>query len=58
MRTKYLTAIAIAVLAACTGLAMNSLGPLPLEKQSTLAPTQVTDRLAVSVDAFLMRSSG
>lgn len=56
MRTKYLAAIAIAVLAACTGLAMKSLGSLPLEKQSTPTVTQVADRLAVSVDPFLMRS--
>ena len=48
MRTEYLAAIAMAVLAA--GLAINS--------QSTPAATQVADRLAVSVDQFLMQSSG
>jgi hypothetical protein len=59
MRTEYLAAIAIVVvLAAGTGLAVNSVGSLPLEKQSTPAATQVADRLAVSVDPFLVRSSG
>jgi hypothetical protein len=50
MRTAYLAAIAIAVLAA--GLAVNS---LPLQKHSTPATTQVADRLALSVEPFLMR---
>jgi hypothetical protein len=58
MRTEYLAAIAIAVLAACTGLAVNSLGSLPREKQSTPAATLVADRLAESVDPFLIRSGG
>jgi hypothetical protein len=58
MRTEYLAAIAIAVLAACTGLAVNSLGSLPPEKQSTPDATQVADRLAESVDTFLLRSGG
>ncbi len=52
MRTKYLAAIAIAVLAACTGLAVISLGSLPLEKQSTPTATQMADRLAQSLDPF------
>ncbi len=56
MRTEYLAAIAIAVLAACTGL--TTLGSLPPGKQSTPAVTQVADRLALSVDPFLMRSGG
>ena len=56
MRTEYLAAIAIAVFVACAGLAVSSLGLLPSEKQSTPAATQVADRLAVSVDPFLMRS--
>jgi len=56
MRTQYLTAVAIAVLAACTGLAVNSLGSRPPEKHSTAAAMQVADRLAVSVDS--MRSGG
>jgi hypothetical protein len=50
MRTEYLAAITIAVLATCTGLAMNSLGSLTLEKQSMPAASQIADRLAVSVD--------
>jgi hypothetical protein len=58
MRTEYLATIAIAVLAACTALAVNSLGSLPPEKQSTPAATQVADRLAASVDPFLMRTGG
>jgi hypothetical protein len=58
MRTDYLATIAIVVLAACTGLAVNSFGSLPPEKQSTPAATQVANRLAVSVDPFLMRSGG
>jgi hypothetical protein len=58
MRTKYLAAIAIAVLAACTGLAVISLGSLPPEKQSTPTATQMADRLAQSLDRLLMRSSG
>jgi hypothetical protein len=56
MRTEYLAAIAIAVLAACTGLAVDSLGLFPSEKQSTPAATQVAERLALSVDPFLTRS--
>ena len=50
MRTEYLAAIAIVVLAASAALAMNS--------QSTPVATQVADRLAVSADPFLVRSSG
>jgi|GEM_PF-7095478 len=46
MRIEYLSAIVIAVLAAGTGLAVNSLGSLPTE-QSTPAATQVADRLAL-----------
>jgi hypothetical protein len=53
MRTEYLAAVAIAVLIACTGLAANSLGSLPTEKQSMPVATQVADRLALSVDPFL-----
>ena len=57
MRTEHLAATAIVVvLAAGTGLAVNSVGSLPPESQSTPAATQVADRLAVSVDPFLMRS--
>ena len=58
MRTEYLAAVAIAALVACTGLAASSLRSLPTEKQSMPAATQIADRLAVSVDPFLMRSSG
>jgi len=57
MRIKYLSAIVIAVLAAGTGLAVNSLGSLPTEKPST-PHMQVADRLAASVDPFLLRSGG
>ncbi|WP_164937397.1 hypothetical protein [Bradyrhizobium nanningense] len=57
MRIEYLSAIVIAVLAAGTGLAVNSIGSLPSDMQST--PTmQVADRLAASVDPFLHRSGG
>ena len=58
MRTKYLAAIAIAVLAAGTGLAVNPVGSLPSEKQSMMGAVQVGDRLAASVDTFLLRSGG
>ncbi len=57
MRIEYLSAIMIAVLAAGTWLAVNSIGSLPSEKQST-PNTQVADRLAASVDPFLLRSGG
>jgi hypothetical protein len=56
MRTEYLAAIVIAVLAA--GLAVNSVGSLPSKKQSTQAAVQAADRLAESVDPFLLRSGG
>ena len=58
MRTKYLAAIAIAVLAACSGLIVNSVGSLHPEKQSTLSARQVADRLAGSLDPYLTRSGG
>lgn len=58
MRTEYLAAIAIAALAACTGLAVNSLGSLSPEKHSTPAAAQLATRLAESVDPFLIRSGG
>ena len=54
MRTEYLAAIVIAVLAAGTGLAVNSVRSLPSEKQSTPAAAQLA--LAESVDPFLLRS--
>jgi len=57
MRTKYLAAIAIAV-PACSGLVVNSVGSLHREKQSTRAAIQVADRLAGSLDPYLMRSGG
>ena len=56
MRTKYLAAIVIAVLAAGTGLTVNSVGSLPLEKQSTPAAAQLA--LAGAVDPFLHDSGG
>ena len=58
MRIKYLAAIAIAVLVAGAGLAVHSVGSLPLEKQSTPTATQLAARLAQSVDPFLLRSGG
>jgi hypothetical protein len=58
MRTKYLAAIAIAVLAACSGLVVNSVGSLHRENQSTPAAIQVADRLAGSLDPYLIRSGG
>jgi hypothetical protein len=56
MRTEYLAAIVIAVLAAGTGLTVTSLGSLPSEKQSTPAAAQLA--LAQSVDPFFLRSGG
>ena len=57
MRIKYLAAIAIAALVG-VGLAVHSVGPLPPEKQSTPAATQLATLLAESVDPFLHRSGG
>jgi hypothetical protein len=57
MRTEYLAAIVTAFLAVGAGLAVNSVGSLPSEKQSTPAAVQLADRLAGSVDPFL-RSGG
>jgi len=56
MRTEYLAAIVIAVLAAGTGLAVTSVGSLPSEKQSSPAAAQLA--LAQSVDPFFLRSGG
>jgi hypothetical protein len=58
MRIEYLAAIAIAAVAAGTGLAVHSVGSLPPEKQSTPAVTQLATLLAESVDPFLPRSGG
>lgn len=58
MRTEYLAVIAIVVLAAGTGLAVNSVGSLSPERQSAPAAMQVADRLAASVEPFLLQSSG
>ncbi|WJR79261.1 hypothetical protein [Bradyrhizobium sp. NP1] len=58
MRIEYLAAIAIAALAAGTGLAIHSAGSLPPEKQSTPAAAQLATLLAESVDPFLRRSDG
>ena len=54
MRTEYLAAIVMAVLAAVTGLAVNPVGSLPSQEQSTPAAAQLA--LAGSVDPFLLRS--
>lgn len=56
MRIEYLAAIAIAALAAGTGLAIHSAGSP--EKQSTPAAAQLATLLAESVDPFLRRSDG
>jgi hypothetical protein len=56
MRTEYLAAIVIAVLAAGTGLAVNSAGSLSSQQQSTPAAAQLA--LAASVDPFVLRSGG
>jgi hypothetical protein len=60
MRIEYLAAIAIAAVAvaAGTGLAVHSVGPLPPEKQFTPAAAQLATLLAESVDPFLLRSGG
>lgn len=58
MSTKYIAAIAIVVLAACSGLVVNSVGSLHPEEQSTLSARQVADRLAGSLDPYLTRSGG
>ena len=56
MRTEYLAAIVIAVLASSTALAVNPVGSRPSEKQFMPGAVQVAERLAASVDAFLLRS--
>lgn len=56
MRIEYVAAIAIAALAAGTGLTVRSVGSLPPEKQSTPAVAQLATLLAESVDPFLHRS--
>jgi hypothetical protein len=56
MRIEYLAAIAI--VAAGAGLAVHSVGSLPLEKQSTLAVAQLATVLAESVDPFVHRPGG
>ena len=58
MRIEYLAAIAIAAVAAGTGLAVHSVGSLPPGKQSTPAAAQLATLLAESVDPFLPRSGG
>lgn len=63
MRTEYLTAIVIAVLAsstalAATALAVNSVGSRSSEKQFMPGAVQVAERLAASVEPFLLQSGG
>lgn len=58
MRIKYLAALVIATLSAGIGLAVNPFGSLPSKDQSARATIQVADRLAESVDPFLLRSGG
>jgi hypothetical protein len=55
---RYLATIATAVVVAGAGLALYSVGSLPPEKQSTPTATQLTTRLAQSVDPFLLQSGG
>jgi hypothetical protein len=55
---RYPAAIAIAAFVAGAGLAVHSVGSLPLEKQSTPTTTQLAARLAQSVDPFLLQSGG
>ena len=56
MRIEFLAAIAIAAVAAGTGLAVHSGGSLSPEMQSTPAAAQLATRLAQSVDPFLRQS--
>ena len=55
MRIEYVAAIAIAAVAAGTGLAIHSVSSPPPEKQSTPAVAQLATLLAESVDPFLPR---
>lgn len=57
MRTK-LAAIAIAVLASSTALAVNSVGARPPERQSLPDAAQAAERIADAVNAFWIRSGG
>ena len=57
MRIEYVAAIAIAAVAAGTGLAVHSVSSPPTEKQSTPAVAQLATLLAQSVDP-LLRSGG
>jgi len=52
MRIEYVAAIAIAAVAAGTGLAVHSVSSPPPEKQSTPAVAQLATLLAQSVDPF------
>ena len=56
MRIEYLAAIAIVAFAAGTGLAVNRVGSLPLEKQPM--PTAAQLALAQSVNKVLLPSGG
>jgi hypothetical protein len=58
MRIKYFAALVIATLSAGIGLAVNPFGSLSSKDQSTPATMQMADRLAESVDPFLLRSGG
>jgi len=53
---RYFAAIAIVV--AGSGLAVHSVVSLPPQKQSTPTAAQAADRLAETVDPFLLRSGG
>jgi hypothetical protein len=57
MRTEFLAAIVITVLASSSALAVNSVGSRPSE-QSMPDAVQAAERLATSVDTFLLRSGG
>ncbi len=58
MRLEYLTAIALAAFTAGAGLAVHSVGSLPLEKQSMPAAAQLANRLAGAVDPLLLPFDG
>jgi len=57
MRTK-LAAIAIAILASSTALAVNSVSAQPSERQSLPDAAQAAERIADAVNEFWVRTGG
>jgi hypothetical protein len=55
---RYLIAVALAAFVMGAGLAITSVDSLPLDKQSAPTATQLSARLAQSVDPFLLPSGG